>query len=45
MLVSNEGVAKLADFGCSRQVTQMCTASMEESLQAIRGLCRGWRLR
>lgn len=37
VLVSNEGVAKLADFGCSRQVTQMCTASMEESLQAIRG--------
>ena len=37
VLVTNEGVAKLADFGCSRQLTQMCTASMEESLQAIRG--------
>ena len=37
VLVSNEGVAKLADFGCSKQLAGMCTASLEESLKAIRG--------
>ena len=37
MLVSETGVAKLADFGCSKQLVGMCTASLEESLRAIRG--------
>lgn len=37
MLVSDSGIAKLADFGCSKQLTGMCTASLEESLRAIRG--------
>ena len=37
ILVSGNGVAKLADFGCSKQLAGMCTASIEESLRAIRG--------
>lgn len=37
ILVSGSGVAKLADFGCSKQLAGMCTASIEESLKAIRG--------
>jgi len=37
ILVSGTGVAKLADFGCSKQLAGMCTASIEESLKAIRG--------
>jgi len=37
VLVTNAGVAKLADFGCSKQLAGMCTASMEESMRAIRG--------
>jgi serine/threonine protein kinase len=37
ILVSGAGVAKLADFGCSKQLAGMCTASIEESLKAIRG--------
>ena len=37
VLVSNDGVAKLADFGCSKQLAGMCTASLEESMKAIRG--------
>ena len=37
MLVTDQGIAKLADFGCSKQLQGMCTASLEESLQSIRG--------
>eukprot|EP01034_Spumella_vulgaris_P022220 gene22220-28334_t len=37
ILVTESGVAKLADFGCSKQLAGMCTASLEESLRAIRG--------
>jgi len=37
VLVTESGVAKLADFGCSKQLVGMCTASFEESLRAIRG--------
>jgi mitogen-activated protein kinase kinase kinase len=37
ILVTSPGVAKLADFGCSKQLAGMCTASMEESMRAIRG--------
>lgn len=37
ILVTDTGVAKLADFGCSKQLAGMCTASLEESLKAIRG--------
>ena len=37
VLVSSEGVAKVADFGCSKQLLGLCTSSLEESLKAIRG--------
>lgn len=37
ILVTDSGVAKLADFGCSKELAGMCTASLEESLRAIRG--------
>ncbi len=37
ILVTDSGVAKLADFGCSKQLAGMCTTSLEESLRAIRG--------
>lgn len=37
ILVSDAGIAKLADFGCSKQLAGMCTASIEESMLAIRG--------
>jgi serine/threonine protein kinase len=37
VLVSISGVAKLADFGCSKKLVGMFTASLEESLRAIRG--------
>jgi len=39
ILVSSHegGTAKLADFGCSKQLADMCTTSLEESLLAIRG--------
>jgi len=37
VLVTDGGVAKLADFGCSKQLADVCTASLEESLMAIRG--------
>jgi mitogen-activated protein kinase kinase kinase len=37
VLVTGEGIAKLADFGCSKKLSGMFTASMEESLRAIKG--------
>jgi serine/threonine protein kinase len=37
VLVSDRGVAKLADFGCSKQLQGVRTNSLEESLKAIRG--------
>ncbi len=37
VLVTDSGVAKLSDFGCSKQLVGRCTASLEESLRAIRG--------
>lgn len=37
VLVTDTGIAKIADFGCSKQLAGLCTTSMEESLRAIRG--------
>ncbi|ETV99377.1 STE/STE11 protein kinase, variant 1 [Aphanomyces invadans] len=37
VLVNEQGVAKLADFGCSKQLSSVKTTSMEESLRSIRG--------
>merc|ERR1719473_2094347 len=37
VLVNEQGVAKLADFGCSKQLQGVRTNSLEESLKAIRG--------
>lgn len=37
ILVTDSGVAKLADFGCSKRLAGLCTASMEESMYALRG--------
>ena len=37
VLVTDHGVAKLSDFGCSKQLVGATTASLEESLCAIRG--------
>jgi len=37
VLVSESGVAKLADFGCSKQLAGMRTGTLEQSLQAIQG--------
>ncbi|KAJ1418562.1 kinase-like domain-containing protein [Ochromonadaceae sp. CCMP2298] len=37
ILVSDAGVAKLADFGCSKQLAGMFTGSIEESNRGIRG--------
>ena len=37
MLISDRGIAKLADFGCSKQLDGMRTASLEESLHRITG--------
>ena len=37
VLVSEAGVAKLADFGCSKQLQGAATGSMDESLRSIRG--------
>jgi len=36
-LVNEQGVSKLADFGCSKQIPQMLTTSLEDSLKSIRG--------
>lgn len=37
VLVTDAGIAKLADFGCSKQLGGMVTASLEESMRIIRG--------
>jgi serine/threonine protein kinase len=37
VLVTDQGVAKLADFGCSKRLPQIITTSLEESLRSIRG--------
>ncbi|KAK7254556.1 MAP kinase kinase kinase [Aureococcus anophagefferens] len=37
VLVNDSGVAKLADFGCSKQLQGMRTGTLEQSLQAIQG--------
>jgi serine/threonine protein kinase len=37
VLVTDSGVAKLADFGCSKQLAGMCTVSLEDSMKIIRG--------
>lgn len=37
VLISEGGVAKLADFGCSKQLPDIITTSLEESLRSIRG--------
>ena len=37
VLVTDAGVAKLADFGCSKQLGGLVTASLEESMRIIRG--------
>lgn len=37
ILVSDSGIAKLSDFGCSKQLVGLCTGSIEESMKAIRG--------
>ncbi|KAG5190865.1 kinase-like domain-containing protein [Tribonema minus] len=37
VLVTEQGIAKLADFGCSKQLQGMRTQSFEESAHGIRG--------
>lgn len=37
VLVSSAGIAKLADFGCSKKLSGMFTASLEDSMRAMRG--------
>lgn len=37
VLVNEQGAAKLADFGCSKQLSDTLTTSLEESLRSIRG--------
>lgn len=37
ILVTDTGIAKLSDFGCSKQLAGLCTASMDESLRGIKG--------
>lgn len=37
VLVTEAGVAKLSDFGCSKQLLGQCTTSLEESLRILQG--------
>lgn len=37
ILVTDTGVAKLADFGCSKRVAGLCTVSLEASMYALKG--------
>jgi serine/threonine protein kinase len=37
ILVTDTGIAKLADFGCSKRLVGLCTASLEESMYALKG--------
>lgn len=37
ILVTDAGVAKLADFGCSKQLAGLATASLEDNLRTITG--------
>ncbi|RYY70733.1 hypothetical protein EON63_22295 [archaeon] len=37
ILVTDGGLAKLADFGCSKRLVGLCSASLEESMLMIRG--------
>ncbi|TMW58911.1 hypothetical protein Poli38472_007056 [Pythium oligandrum] len=37
VLVNELGVSKLADFGCSKQLPEIITISLQESLRSIRG--------
>lgn len=37
ILVTDTGVAKLADFGCSKRLAGLCTMSLEESMNILKG--------
>ena len=37
VLVNEQGEAKLADFGCSKQLQGLCSNTLEESMRAVSG--------